>query len=112
MNEHCSSVQSASAVRFLRTVVLLFGFALAPFGLAQGVVSDGLTGAVRDDSGKPFPGATLTATHVPTGTTYTAVSGDTGRYYFRGMIVGGPYTLTGNAPGKKTFELTDVTTEL
>jgi hypothetical protein len=112
MNEHRCSVQPAATVRFLRTVVLLFGLVLAPFAFAQGVVSAGLTGAVRDDSGKPVAGATLTATHVPTGTSYTAVSGDTGRYYFRGMIVGGPYTLTVNAPGKKAFELTDVITQL
>lgn len=93
-------------------MIWLVGFTLSPFGLAQGVVSAGLTGAVRDESGKPVAGATLTAVHVPTGTTYRAVSTSTGRYYFRGMIVGGPYILSANATGKKPVEITDITTQL
>ncbi|MGH7945440.1 MAG: TonB-dependent receptor [Opitutaceae bacterium] len=98
-------------VRF-RAVILLFGFALVPFASAQGVVSAGLTGAIRDESGKPVPDASLTAVHVPTGTTYTAVSTATGRYNFRGLIVGGPYALTASAPGKKPVEISDITTQL
>src|SRR6185436_442658 len=37
---------------------------------------------------------------------------DTGRYNFRGMITGGPYTLTVTAPGFKNLERSDVTTSL
>jgi hypothetical protein len=71
-----------------------------------------LTGVVRDEAARPVAGATLTARHVPTGTTYTAVTTENGRYYFRGMIVGGPYTLTVNATGKKPAEISDITTQL
>ena len=91
----------APIARAIRAVVSLLGFAFAPLALAQGVVSAGLTGAVRDEGGKPVAGATLTAVHLPTRTTYSAVSTDTGRYHFRGMIVGGPYSLIANAAGKK-----------
>src|SRR5688572_17405074 len=102
----------AKIARATRAVASLLGFALAPLALAQGVVSAGLTGAVRDEGGKPVVGTTLTAVHLPTRTTYSAVSTDTGRYHFRGMIVGGPYSLVANAPGKKPVEITDLTTQL
>ena len=71
-----------------------------------------MTGVVRDNSGKPVAGATLTAIHVPTGTTYTAVSTESGRYNFRGMTVGGPYTLTTAAARYKASEVSDITTQL
>jgi hypothetical protein len=95
-----------------RALALCVALVLAPFAFAQGVVSSGLTGLVRDNAGKPVAGATLTATHVPTGTAYTATSTDTGRYYFRGLIVGGPYTLVANATGKKAAETVEIVTEL
>ena len=101
-----------TTARLLRAVVLFIGLALAPFAFAQGVTSSGITGVVRDTSGKIIAGATLTATHAPTGTTYDAISSDTGRYNFRGMIVGGPYTLSIAATGYKTAERSDVTTSL
>src|SRR5688500_18971093 len=112
MNEHCRLSLPAMTARIFRAVVSLFGFALAPITFAQGVVSAGLTGAVRDEGGRPIAGAALTAVHLPTRTTYSAVSTETGRYYFRGMIVGGPYTLTANAAGKKPIEITEITTQL
>jgi hypothetical protein len=88
MNEKCLSSLPAKTERIFRTVVSLLGFALAPIASAQGVVSAGLTGAVRDEGGRPIAGATLTAVHLPTRTTYAAVSTDTGRVYFLGIIFG------------------------
>lgn len=98
--------------RFLRCLLVLLGIACGSMAFAQGVVSSGLTGVVRDGTGAPVPGATLTATHVPTGTTYSAVASASGRYNFRGMVVGGPYTVVTTAPGKKTSEITEVITQL
>ena len=112
MNGQSIVPRLAPTARLLRAFVAMIGLVIAPMALGQGVVTAGLTGAVRDDAGKPLGGAALTVTHLPTGTSYSAVSTDTGRYYFRGLIVGGPYTLTANAPGRKPVELTDITTQL
>ena len=112
MNHHRRTIPSIPSAPALRTLAVLFSLALAPFLPAQGVVSSGLTGVVRDNGGKPVVGATLTATHVPTGTTYTAVSGETGRYYFRGLVVGGPFTLSAASSRMKTAEITEITTQL
>ena len=39
-------------------------------------------------------GATITAKHVPSGTTYYAVTNQNGRYTIQGMRPGGPYEIT------------------
>ena len=79
---------------------------------AQGVVSSGMTGLVRDNQGKALAGATVTATHVPTGTSYTATTGANGRYSFGGMVVGGPYAVSASLSGYKPAEISDVSTQL
>jgi hypothetical protein len=98
--------------RALRLVVALIGLALAPLAWAQGIVTSGLTGTIRDTGGKPVAGASVTATHVPTGTTYTATSSDTGRYNFRGLIAGGPYTVAVSGASIKPVERTELSTQL
>ena len=91
---------------------MFLGLLLAPLAWAQGVVSSGITGTVRDTGGKSIGGATLVATHTPTGTSYDAISGDSGRYNFRGLITGGPYTLAVSAAGFKPVQRTEVVTSL
>src|SRR5437867_3702167 len=112
MNQHHPPACSTTPAPWFRALLSIAGFALAPAVFAQGVISSGVTGVLRDSSGKPVAGATVTATHVPTGTPYTAVSTDTGRYNFRGMIAGGPYTIAVSSPSIKPAEMTDVTTQL
>ncbi|MBI5690264.1 MAG: TonB-dependent receptor [Verrucomicrobia bacterium] len=97
---------------FLRVAACFLACALAPFAGAQGVVSSGLTGTVRDTNGKPVANATVNAVHTPTGTAYSATSTESGRYNFRGLVVGGPYTVSVTAGGFKGVERTDVMTAL
>jgi len=53
------------------------------------VTSSGMNGLVSSLEG-PIMGATVVATHTPSGTIYGAVSNDQGRYNLPGMRVGGP----------------------
>ena len=76
------------------------------------VVTAGLTGVVKDDTGKVVSGASVQAVHVPTGTTYTVSTSDSGRYNLRGMIVGGPYALAVKANGFQALQRNDVETQL
>ncbi len=104
--------KSSSPARCIRALAWILGLAVAHFVAAQGVVSSGLTGLVRDTASKPVPNASVTAVHVPTGTSYTATSGESGRYNFRGLVVGGPYTVAVTAGGFKGVERNDVMTSL
>lgn len=94
-----SSVASLTLALFLMA---------APAAHAQ-IVSSGLTGVVRDHDGNGVPAATVTATHLPTGTVYEARTSSEGRYNFRGMIVGGPYSVLVKVGGFKPVERTVVT---
>lgn len=111
MIQHPKPSRSAAA-RILGAAVAFIGLALIPFAGAQGVVSSGLTGLVRDTAGRAVSNANVTATHVPTGTTYSSATNEAGRFNFRGMIVGGPYTLAASAAGMKAAEVSDVVTQL
>lgn len=66
-----------------------------PSGLAaQGVTTGAMNGLVRTADQESAVGATVTATHVPSGVQYGGVVREGGAYDIRGMRVGGPYTLT------------------
>lgn len=81
---------------------------LCPSAFGQGVVSSGITGSLIDDESKPISGATITAVHVPTNSTYTAITSPSGRFQFSGLRVGGPYTVTGSASGYVISSYNDI----
>lgn len=93
----------------LAAVLLCLASTVTMFGQ---VVSSGLTGVVRDQGGKTISGAVVTITHVPTGTSYTATTNENGRYNFRGLIVGGPYTVTTAPEGYKSVQRENIQTVL
>src|SRR5437762_729578 len=75
---------------------------------AQGATTSGLTGIVKDPSDAAVPGATVTAVHQPSSTTYEAVTQTDGRYFIPGMRVGGPYTVTATLTGFQTQIQNDI----
>jgi hypothetical protein len=66
---------------------------------AQGVTTGSINGTVRDPQGALIPGVTITAVHVPSGTTYEVISLEDGRFLFPALRVGGPYKVTAALPG-------------
>jgi hypothetical protein len=91
-------MQKSLLKSFALAVVTALALTLTPSALAQ-LVSAGLTGSVRGADGNPVAGATVTAVYTPTNATFTALTSAGGRYSFRGLPVGGPYTLTASATG-------------
>ena len=71
------------------------------------VTTSSMTGTVKEASG-PLPGATVKATHTPTGTVYTVVTNSDGRFTIGGMRVGGPYTVEINFVGFQPQKLTEI----
>lgn len=86
--------------------VLLFAVPVAVYG--QGSVSSAVSGSILDEAGLPVPGATVTATHVPTNTVYTAVTGPSGRFSFTGLRVGGPYRIAATGADHEIGSIQDV----
>ncbi|SKB39489.1 Carboxypeptidase regulatory-like domain-containing protein [Parapedobacter luteus] len=66
------------------------------------VTTSSMTGSVSQVGGQPTAGATVKATHVPSGTVYTGTSTESGRFNLANMRVGGPYrvevTYVGQSP--------------
>lgn len=58
-----------------------------------------IRGAILDAGGMPVSGATVTVTHVPSGTRSVSVTGLDGQYNARGLRVGGPYTVEADLNG-------------
>jgi hypothetical protein len=88
--------------------MLLFIFvSLAMFG--QGATTSTMSGKVVDNTGKALPGATVVATHIPSGTLYGATANSEGYFLIQGMRPGGPYKAEASFVGysKKTY--TDIT---
>ncbi|HMI00953.1 MAG TPA: TonB-dependent receptor [Pedobacter sp.] len=76
----------------LKFVVILMAFIGLQSQVSAQVTTSSLNGTVRD-SKAPLPGASIKATHRPTGTVYVVTSNAAGRYSIANMRVGGPYLI-------------------
>ncbi|KAF0182274.1 MAG: OAR protein [Caulobacteraceae bacterium] len=81
--------------------------ALAPPVIAQETTST-VRGSVVNAEGAPVSGASVTVTHVPTGTVSQESSQSGGQFDIRGLRVGGPYTIEVEAPNFTKQTVTDV----
>lgn len=82
------------------SVILLL--LLASIGAFAQVTTSSLTGLIKDDKGEASIGATVQATHVPSGTKYGVATNGEGRFNIQNMRIGGPYTVTISYIGSRT----------
>ena len=93
-NTNCINTMHRTFIKSLILIgVTALSLTLLPSALAQ-IVTSGLTGTVSGAVGKTGAGVAVTAVHTPTNATFTATTNAAGRYNFRGLPVGGPYTVT------------------
>ncbi|WP_086608469.1 TonB-dependent receptor [Erythrobacter donghaensis] len=76
---------------------------LATPAFAQETTSS-VRGDVVDQNGTPIVGATVTVTHVPSGTTSTQTTDASGGFNAAGLRLGGPFTVTVVADGYESAE--------
>lgn len=91
----------------LKRLLFLFVLALLTSAslLAQ-ITTSTVTGAVKNNSDEVLSGATIVATHLPSGTKYTGLTRAGGQFSIVNMRVGGPYTIEVSYVGhdKEVFE--------
>jgi len=87
----------------MKKSILFFALVLASYGeIHAQVTTSSMNGAVATTTGQTFSGATIKATHLPSGSVYSGSTNANGRFSLPGMRVGGPYkveiTYIGYAP--------------
>ena len=87
--------------------------AITAAGIASAqVTTSSIRGSVTDEAGAPVAGATVTITHVPSGTVSVAVSSATGDFAARGLRVGGPYSVSVTGTDFTPVTVTDINIDL
>ena len=71
-----------------------------------------IKGIVKSSSNELLPGATILAIHTPTGTKYSGLSNEDGRFSILNMRIGGPYKIVVTFVGYQNQEYNDVYLDL
>ncbi len=79
-----------------------------PLALAAQVTTSGLSGTIQDNKGAALQGASVKATHVPSGTVYNSLANAAGTFAIQGMRPGGPYRIEVTFVGFNTITLEDI----
>lgn len=97
----------------MKKSILFFVFVLSIYCSVQAqVTTSSLTGLVTENSGHFTEGATIKATHLPSGTTYSGSSNSSGRFNLANMRVGGPYRVEVTFVGQNPLIYEDVFLQL
>jgi hypothetical protein len=76
---------------------------------SQGVTTSSISGKVSSNLDENLSGALVVAIHTPSGTKYSTVTNNEGKYFIPNMRVGGPYTITSSFIGYSPSVVTEVT---
>jgi hypothetical protein len=101
-----------SKATLLLSLVLCAALSIAAPASAQTVTTGALSGTVVDPQGGALPGATVVATHVPTGTKYEGVTMADGKFILQNVQVGGPYVVEVTMSGFKKYTEKDLVVNL
>ena len=91
--------------------LLAFTFILTFVTKAQ-VTTSSITGTVKGANGDYLLGATITVTHLPSGTVYSTLAKQGGVFNLQGLRVGGPYTIRVDFVGQKSEVFDEVYLQL
>ncbi|GHE34153.1 TonB-dependent receptor [Sphingobacterium griseoflavum] len=97
----------------MKKSLLFFALVLASYGTIQAqVTTSSMSGVVTESTGHATAGATIKATHVPSGTNYSGSANVAGRFNLANMRVGGPYRVEVTYVGQTPVVYEDIYLEL
>jgi hypothetical protein len=99
-------------LRWKSLLAALVAVAAFAVGASAQVTSGSIAGLITGPGGNPVAGVRVTATHVPSGTLYNALSRADGRYTIPAARVGSPYSVTFRAIGFAAVVRSNITVDL
>jgi hypothetical protein len=94
-----------------KTILSLLLMAVSFIGFGQ-ITTSSISGVVKNEKNETLQGASIHATHIPTGTEYKTVTNKSGVFVLPAVRPGGPYTIHASYAGHSKGEVTDINTEL
>lgn len=95
-----------------KSLLLMMMLFVGMFTVHAQVTTSSMSGLVSQSSGQAVAGATVKATHVPSGTSYSTSANAAGRYNIANMRVGGPYRLEVTYIGQEPVVYEDIFLQL
>lgn len=77
----------------MKKLLFILMVSFSAFSMNAQVTTSSIIGSVNDVGGTELIGATVQATHIPSGTVYGVVTQESGRFIIPNMRVGGPYSV-------------------
>ncbi|MCI0922075.1 TonB-dependent receptor [Sphingobacterium rhinopitheci] len=97
----------------MKKSLLFFALILSSYGTIHAqVTTSSMSGVVSESSGNKTSGATIKATHLPSGTSYSGSANAAGRFNLANMRVGGPYRVEVTYVGQNPLVYDDVYLQL
>ena len=96
----------------MKKLFTLFLALVASFTMMAQVTTSSISGRITDVQKRTLPGATVVATHTPSGTQYYAVADANGSYRLLNIRPGGPYRLEFRMVGFQTEVHNNINTTL
>ena len=96
----------------MKKLLTFFVAMIASISLMAQVTTSSISGKITDNNKGTLPGATVVATHTPSGSQYYAVADANGNYRLLNIRPGGPYTIEYRMVGFQTVKQEGVTATL
>ena len=96
----------------MKKLFTFFVAMIASISLMAQVTTSSISGKITDNNKGTLPGATVVATHTPSGSQYYAVADANGNYRLLNIRPGGPYTIEYRMVGFQTVKQEGVTATL
>ena len=96
----------------MKKLLTFFVAMIASMSLMAQVTTSSISGKITDNNKGTLPGATIVATHTPSGSQYYAVADAYGTYRLLNIRPGGPYTIEVRMVGFQTVKQEGITTTL
>ncbi|SDH77787.1 Carboxypeptidase regulatory-like domain-containing protein [Flavobacterium omnivorum] len=94
--------------KFITLLLVLSSF----YSLIGQTTTSSIKGLVKSSNNETLPGATVQAIHTPTGSKYSALSNEDGRFSMLNMRIGGPYKIVVTFVGYQSEVFNDVYLDL